>query len=486
MTQPHRQTERPTAQARGNLMPPHDLDAEGIVLGHLFEHPEQLERVAFLKPEHFYAQANTLVYRAMLDLSELGTEVDVVAVATRLRSQSELERIGGTPYLHKLAFEQPACVRPEQHAMVVFERWRLRQVIAYSQQATAVGFQTPEDVQAFIEQHENAIAELAYQNRRRGLELAADILAKQLEIIQEAHERGGSASGTATGFKDLDNLTGGWYGGDLTILAARPGMGKTTLALTLINHVARPREEPEDQDAAALFSLEMPSDQLVVRIACARADVPYTAVRRNVLTKEHIQRLLEALDYLKRVPLWIDDTPSLSIAELRARVRKLRREVEQGTSKVPAKRLGLVAIDYLQLMTGIRQRGDSREQEVSSISQALKNLAKQEAVPVLALSQLNRGVEAKSGRKDKRPQLHDLRESGAIEQDADNIWFVYREGYYDDAKDKNDTELIVAKQRSGPIGSMFLVMDAARARFRAKVKDGDVDPDQYDGDYEDR
>lgn len=473
---------------RGGQQPPHDLGAEGIVLSDVLEHPEHLDKIGFLQAEHFFANAHTQIYQAIQDLAAAGQEIDLVAVATQLRSQGQLERVGGAVYLQKLAYEQPACARIEQHALVVFERWRVRMVIAQSQVALATGFQSPADVQGYIEQYENALASLAYLNRRRGLELAADVLAEQLVIIQEAQSRHGTTSGVSSGFKDLDNLSGGFYDGDLTILGGRPGMGKTTLALALLRNVTKPA--PLDSEelplASALFSLEMPRDQLVVRLACAHANVPFTAVRKNTLTREHIERLIEAHEHMKRVPLWIDDTPALSIAELRARVRKLRRDVEQGTSKVPAKKIGLIVIDYLQLMTGIRNRGDSREQEISSISQGLKNLAKQEAVPILALAQLNRGVEAKSGRKDKRPQLSDLRESGAIEQDADNIWFVYREGYYDRAVNANETELILAKQRAGPIGMVKLYMDGSHATFKAMVKDSDAyDHDQDDNYYED-
>ncbi len=451
------------------------------MLSNLLNHPENLERISFLRPEHFFARAHQKIFEAALQLVEKGNAIEVTAIASVLRDTNELQAVGGTPYLGQLALAVEATARVEQHAQTIFEKWRLRSAIQAAQSAAAIGLGGGViDVQGFIEATENELAALANLSRRQGLETAHTILGRQLTTIQEAAERGAQTLGLPTGFKKLDALTGGWMNGELYILAGRPGMGKTTVCGSLILNLTRPPLSGDELPVAcAFFSLEMPREQIVVKLACAEASIDVTAVRQNKLRAEEIERLRDVHYAFRRVPLWIDDTPAISIAELRTKVKKLKAEIEQGSSSIPARRLGLVAVDYLQLMTGVRAQNGNREQEVASISQGLKNLAKQEQVAVLALSQLNRGAEKKGA--DKKPQLSDLRESGAIEQDADTVYFFYRPGYYDKAVAATDAELIIAKQRNGPLASADFYFDGAHAKITTLDSTSDYD-DEMDYD----
>jgi replicative DNA helicase len=326
-------------------------------------------------------------------------------------------------------------------------------------------------------------------DHRVTLELAAEIMARQLPILREAQERKGEVVGVATDYRDLDRLTGGLFDGDLIIVAARPGVGKSAFAGNIALNVAKPKRrsvadaEPEPPTGVAFFSLEMPREQIASRIACNVGKVEVNLVRQNTLHDDDWSALAGAVSELEGYPLWIDDTPAISLLELRARTRKLKREIENKRTKVAASRLGLVIVDYLQLMQGKRERGDSREREISSISQGLKNLAKELGIPIIALSQLNRAVEKKE-KKDRRPQLSDLRESGAIEQDADMVIFLFRENYYDKSKPPLDCEAIIAKQRNGPTGTVHLKFDRKYLRFYAGERteyDEEIDHGKFGG-----
>lgn len=456
-------------------MPPRDLESEGIVLAHILLNPTDFEKVAFLQPEHFFADANRWIFAAIADLVETGDPLDAPAVATRLRDMGRLPQVGGTPYLYELVSNMPATAHPEASAQQVFDRWRLREAIALGQRTAAEGYTGPGDVQAFIEHVEVQISQLAQLDRATGLQTAASIVGAELDRFEQQQAAGEAiTNGSPIGLKVLDQLTGGWHPTDLTVLAARPGIGKTSLATTVVAETARPRTS-ELPLAVAFFSLEMGREQIALRFACSEARVDVSAIRRNKLDTEQLIRLRTAHGQLTQMPIWIDDTPGITLMVLRSRVRKLKAEIAAGKSAIPAKKLILVVVDYLQLMQGVRHKGDSREQEVSSISQGLKRLAKQEDVAVLALSQLNRNIENR-GARDDRPKLSDLRESGSIEQDADNVWMLYKPAATDDAAAENETHIYVEKQRNGPVGVVKLYFQALYTRFTQLSSD---EPDDY-------
>jgi replicative DNA helicase len=319
-----------------------------------------------------------------------------------------------------------------------------------------------------------------------------DAIVGAFEILEAAAKRGGAVSGIPTGFYELDKKCAGMHDGDLYIVAGRPGMGKTSLVLNMAVNVATPRTEPIDPRdpygdppverpgyGVAFFSLEMPREQLASRLLASEARVDVSKIRSGALRSEDWNRLTDAANRLSRLPMWLDDSPALTILDLRAKVRRLKAEIERGgDDALPAQRLGLVVVDYLQLMQG-RKDAQSREQEISEMSRGLKQLAKEMSVPVLALSQLNRSVETR-GTKDKRPQLSDLRESGAIEQDADMVLFIYRdEVYFPDSAERGRAEIIIAKQRNGPTGKVDVRFDREYTRFD-NLAAGDYEVDELD------
>jgi replicative DNA helicase len=464
----------------GGRVPPHDLDAEAAVLSAVMLAQEAFDRVAeFLRPEHFYSGANQRVFEAVLALQSESHPVDVITVAGWLRDKGLLQQIGGTAYLAQLTDAIPTIAHVEAHGKVVREKWRLRRVIATCQDFAAVGYGDTGDVQGFIDQAEQAIFDLARTPEASSVVSLKHAIHGAFGLLSEAAKRGGGITGFATGFHDLDKMTAGLHPGDLYIVAARPGMGKTSFVLNLAAQLAEPRRvvlEGSTTPAAALgtgvvvFSLEMPREQLASRLLASDASVDVSKLRSGNIGKEDWINLTESASKLGHLPLWLDDTPAIGLLDLRARVRRLQAEVSRRSSDGPkAEKLGLVVIDYLQLMSG-RQGAQSREQEISELSRGLKQLAKEMSVAVIALSQLNRSVETRSG--DKRPQLSDLRESGAIEQDADCIMFIYRDDYYHaDSAEQNTAELIVAKQRNGPTGKIMLHFNKACTRFENRASE---------------
>jgi replicative DNA helicase len=387
-------------------------------------------------------------------------------VASWLRDRNRLAQVGGTPYLAQLSDATPAIAHIANHGRLIREKWRLRQLIATCQRVTAEGYAGCDDVQSFIDSAEQAVFDIARVPSNSTMVSAKDAIHRAFDILTETARRGGGVTGIETGFRELDRLCSGLHAGDLYIVAGRPGMGKTAFVMNLAVNVAAPRtplgadgqpdfEAPAEQPGAGVLfcSLEMPREQLAARLLASEARVDMAGIRSGRPQREDWPKLTEAAARLSRLPLWIDDTPALTLLDLRAKIRRLQAEITRGDSHVPAQKLGLVAVDYLQLMQGRRDAG-SREQEISELSRGLKQLAKEMAVPVIALSQLNRAVETRTT-KDKRPQLSDLRESGAIEQDADAIFFIYRDFYYfkENADKRNIAEIIIAKQRNGPTGS---------------------------------
>ena len=483
----------PQLQPIAGRIPPSDLDAEATVLSAILLSAEGFDRVQeILAPEHFYADANRRIYEAVVELVTAGRPVDAVSVAGWLRDRGRLQQVGGTPYLVQLVDATPAVANADAHARVIREKWRLRQLISTCQRFAAEGYGDCGEVQEFIDHAEQAVFEIARIPEGTTVVPVRDAIHGAFQILAEAARRGGKITGIATGFSLLDKKIAGLHNGDLYIVAGRPGMGKTAFVLNMAVNVAKPRKvEVTDPAAAfdapveepgygvAFFSLEMPREQLASRLLACEARVDVSRIRSGELRREDWNKLTESASRLSRLPIWLDDTPALTLLDLRAKIRRLQAELKRGGSEdAPAQGLGLVVIDYLQLMQGRRDAG-SREQEISELSRGLKQLSKEMEVPVLALSQLNRSVETRTT-KDKRPQLSDLRESGAIEQDADTIMFIYRDEYYfKDSPDKGIAEIIIAKQRNGPTGSIKTKFTSEYTRFD-NLAAGEYDFDDFD------
>lgn len=460
-------------------VPPHDLEAEAAVLSAILLDRGALDQVLeILQPKHFYSDANGRIYEGAQELALAGVPIDIVSVASWLRDRERLQQIGGVAYLASLADATPAVSHVAAHARVVYEKWRLRQLIATCQRVAAEGYGDVGEVQSFIDGAEQAIYDIARTHRSNNTEHIRGTLTNVFQQLHAAADRGDRITGTSTGYEKLDAKTAGLHDGDLMIVAARPGMGKTAMVLNMAVNIAAPRkcavidDQGEERfieastDGVAVFSLEMPREQLATRMVCSEARVDIGKVRQGFLQPDDWNRLTEAASFLAQLPIWLDDTPALGLLELRAKVRRIQAEYNREAGPgVPRRRIGLVVVDYLQLMKGSEKAGN-REQEVSELSRGLKALAKELKVPVIALSQLNRAVETRTT-KDKRPQLSDLRESGAIEQDSDTIIFIYRDEYYnhETTNAKNIAELIIAKQRNGPTGKVLLRFDASCTRF---------------------
>jgi replicative DNA helicase len=472
-------------------VPPNDLDAEAAVLSAVMLDTSALDKVLeFLKSEHFYSEAHRRIFEAAIELRTIGQPVDVVQIGTWLKNRDRIAQIGGMSYLTELLNAAPAVSNVAAYGRTIHEKWRVRQLIATCQRVAAQGYLDYGEAQQYIDGAEQSVYEIARTPESSSVERLLDVMKKSFKALTEAMQRGDRITGTPTGFDRYDRITAGLHPGDLTIVAARPGMGKTSFVLNVSTNVASPRGRQlegatpgdaqrwdEPGTGVAVFSLEMPREQIANRMLCSEARVDVGKLRQGHLSPQDWSKLTQAASYLGSLPIWIDDTPSLSILELRAKVRRLQAEFDRpdpnGASR-PLRRVGLVVVDYLQLMKG-REGAQSREQEISEISRGLKGLAKELHIPVVALSQLNRAVETRS-EKSKRPQLSDLRESGAIEQDADNIVFIYRDDYYnrEATTEPNIAELIVAKQRNGPTGTVRTRFDHAFTRFD-NLADGEYD-----------
>jgi replicative DNA helicase len=458
-------------------VPPHDLDAEGAVLSAVMVDPGALDKVnEFLRPEHFYSEAHRRIFEACVDLSSTGRPVDVVQVATWLRDHDRLAQVGGMAYLTEVLNAAPAVANVTAYGKTIHEKWRVRQLILTCQRVTSQGYAGYGEAQAFIDGAEQAVYDIARTRESSSVHMLRDVMRETFKKIEKVNARGRRITGVPTGFDRYDRMTSGLHDGELTIVAARPGMGKTSLVLNMATNVASPQQLESAHDpnerweepgcGVVVFTLEMPREQIVNRMLCSEAKVDVSRVRTGMLTPADWSKLTQAASHLGSLNIWVDDTAGLSILELRSKVRRLQAEydrVDEATGE-KKQRIGLVMVDYLQLMRG-RDGVNSREQEISEISRGLKQLAKELSLPVIALSQLNRSVETRS-EKSKRPQLSDLRESGAIEQDADNICFIYRDEYYNkETADRNVAELIIAKQRNGPIDTVKVRWDAQYTRF---------------------
>lgn len=478
----HRPPERVDLPPVAGRVPPHDLDAERAVLSASMLSREAMDAVLeSLKPEHFYSDDHSRVFQAIQQLALANSPVDVVSVGSWLRDREWLQKIGGSVYLAQLADATPAIGHVTAHARVVHEKWRLRRYIETCHRGFAEGYGDVGDVGEFIKAGAEEFDDIAQGGEKQGqLTSLQPLLQAVFTEITAAAERGDRITGVPTGYDRLDAKTAGLHDGDLTIVAARPGMGKTSFVLNIAVNVASPRvrvEKGQEVDepgfGVCVFSLEMPKDQIAKRMVCSEGRVDLGRFRQGHLHADDWRKLTEAATYLSTLPLWVDDTSGLDLLQLRAKVRRQQALYNrEATETQPARRVGLVMVDYLQLMKG-REGVQSREQEISEISRGLKGLAKELRVPVIALSQLNRLVETRST-KDKHPQLSDLRESGAIEQDADNILFITRPEYYDPDTDmKGIADLDIAKQRNGPTGRVKLRFAASCTRF------DNLDPGDY-------
>lgn len=419
-------------------VPPHNLDAEAAVLGAILLDNASLNIVTeVLGADDFYSPGHRQIFQVVLELSAVGKPVDLVTMTAALKDRERLQAVGGAAALAALVDSTPSIANVEAHAHIVREKATVRRMIDAASEIVARGFGDYGNSTEYIDAAEGAIFQIAKEGVRRPFVHIKQALHETFQAIERAGARGDRITGVATGFAKLDKMTGGLQNSDLIIIAGRPGMGKTSFALNVATHACL-----KNGTSCAVFSLEMARDQLVRRMLASEARVDQGRLRQGVLSSEEMDRLIQAAGMLAETPLYVDDTGALPVMELRAKARRLKSEAN----------LGLVIVDYLQLMRGPKDV-DNREQEISYISQSLKALAKELDIPVIALSQLNRGVENRPG-KDKRPQLSDLRESGAIEQDADIIMFVYRDEVYNRDEDANRglAEIIIGKQRNGPTG----------------------------------
>lgn len=489
MAKPRYEKKDVEAPVMDGRVPPNDLDAEMAVLCAVMLDDSAFDKIGeMLKPEYFYSEAHRRIFEACRELKSTGRPVDVVQVATELRNRERLVQVGGMQYLSELINSTPAILNVQAYAQTIHEKWRIRQLIVACQRVSAEGYLDYGEPQLFIDQAEQAVYNIARTETRSQVEPLRTVLVQSFKKLTEAAQRGDSVTGTSTGFERYDKLTAGLHDGDLTIVAARPGMGKTSLVLNMAVNVAAPKRRVSEATGehweepgigCCVFSLEMPREQLANRMVCSEARVDVSKLRAAQLTRTDWQKLTKSAEYLSRLPIWVDDSPGLSLLDLRAKVRRIQAEYEKKDADGrKTQRVGCVIIDYLQLMRG-REGAASREQEISEISRGLKGLAKELSLPVIALSQLNRAVETR-GDKSKRPQISDLRESGAIEQDADNILFIYRDDYYNKDSDlQNVAELILAKQRNGPTGTAKVRFDREYTRFD-NLAEGEY-PDDEEG-----
>lgn len=432
-------------------LPPHDLQAEHAVLGSILLDNSMFNLVldTSLAARDFYGDANAQIYAAMLELFSAGTAIDTVTLRECLVRNGKLRRVGGDEYLFSLTNTIPNVSNIESHARIVRDRAVVRNLLQICHQTQARGYGDYGSSMELLESVDRGLQEIAKHTVRSPYEHVNPIIVRTFEQIVQVAELQQHVTGLPTGFERLDRMTAGMHAGDLIIVAGRPGMGKTAFALNVALHACAVRKK-----AAAIFTLEMPKEQLATRLLCSDARVDAGKLRTGFLSREDWPKLTAAAERIAELPLYMDDTPALSLLELRSKARRLRSEQD----------LGLIVVDYLQLMRS-GTKADSREQEISEISRSLKALAKELSIPIIALSQLNRGVESR-GNKDKRPQLSDLRESGAIEQDADTIMFIYRDEVYNpESADKGLAEIIIGKQRSGPTGTVKCLFRRECTRF---------------------
>ena len=430
-------------------VPPHDIEAEQAVIGSMLTDKDAvISAIEVLKEEDFYREDNKAIYEAILNLYNRSEPIDIITVKSELESMGKFEQVGGLEYLAELPEKVPTTANSMKYIKIVEEKSTLRKLIKTANEIIELGYDPTEDVDDIMEGAEKKIFNVMQNKNQKGYAAMKDILVDSFTQLEELYNRKQHITGVPTGFADLDYKTAGLHSSDLVLVAARPAMGKSAFALNIATNAAIRAKVP-----VVIFSLEMSKEQMVNRILCSEAMVDSNKVRTGRLEEDDWTKLAEAIGPLSEAEIYIDDTPGISVMEIRAKCRKLKLE----------KNIGMVVIDYLQLVQGSNKRNGSREQEISEISRSLKILAKEIGVPVIALSQLSRAVEQ---RPDHRPMLSDLRESGAIEQDADIVMFLYRDDYYNqDSEKKGIAEVIIAKHRGGSTGTVELLWLGSYTKF---------------------
>ncbi|WP_026908447.1 replicative DNA helicase [Paucisalibacillus globulus] len=420
--------------------PPHNIEAEQAVIGAIFLEPEAFSTASeLLMPGDFYRASHQRIFETMLSLGDRGEPIDLVTVTSALSNNQQLEEAGGVSYLAQVAESVPTAANIEYYAKIVEEKAILRRLIRTATDIVTETFSREDEVENLLNEAEKSILDVSGRKNTGSFKVIKDVLIEVYDKIETLHRSNGDVTGVPTGYRELDKMTSGFQRNDLIIIAARPSVGKTAFALNIAQNVATKTDEN-----VAIFSLEMGADQLVQRILCAEGNIDATRLRNGKLEADDWSKLTMAMGSLSNAGIYIDDTPGIRVSEIRSKCRRLKQE--HG--------LGMILIDYLQLISGSGKPGENRQQEVSEISRSLKGLARELNVPLIALSQLSRGVEQ---RQDKRPMMSDLRESGSIEQDADIVGFLYRDDYYDKESEKqNIIEIILAKQRNGPVGTVEL------------------------------
>lgn len=445
-------------------LPPQALDIERVVLGALMIDKDAFSVVSeLLHPETFYEPRNQKIYTAIRTLNMAEKPVDIMTVTEQLKREGTLDDVGGPAYIVELSAQVASSAHIEYHATILAQKFLSRQLISFASNIETKAFDESIDVEVLMQEAEGALFELSQKNMRQDFTQIDPVIKQAIEILQKASENSGGLTGVPTGYTKLDEITSGWQQSDLIIIAGRPAMGKTSFALSLAKNIAVDHEVP-----IAFFSLEMNNVQLVNRLLSNVCEVQGSKILNGQLSPDEWERFDRNLRKMQGKPIYLDDTPALSVFELRTKARRLVRE----------KKVGVIMIDYLQLMNASGMKFGSRQEEVSTISRSLKGLAKELNIPIIALSQLSRNVEGREGLEGKRPQLSDLRESGAIEQDADMVLFVHRPEYYHILTDEKGNDLrgmaqiIIAKHRKGATGDVLLKFKGQFTRFD--------NPDEHD------
>ena len=456
----------PSGAAGDALVPPHDLDAERAVIGAMLVSETAVSVVGeMLVAEDFYSETHRVLYGAMMRLYSRGDPIDQLTLTNELRNIGEFDRIGGRQYVFRIVESVPTAANAGRYAEIVRGKALLRAVIDAGSRIQQEAFTEPEDVTQALDAAEQLIYGISNRQLKERLAPISELAPGALEMVQRLYEAEGEVTGVESGFEDLDQKTTGFHKSDLVVLAARPAMGKTALALNIIWHAAGAKGLP-----VAVFSLEMSKAQLVQRLISQTTRIRTQDLRSGNVKAEDWPKLVRGVAEVSRAPIWIDDTAGITLMEMRAKVRRLASRLHaqvntEGQSGAP---LSLVVVDYLQLMVGQGNRSENRQQEIAEISRGLKVLARDLDVPVLAIAQLSRAVE---GRHDKRPLLSDLRDSGAIEQDADLVMFLYRDEYYNtDSDDKGIAEIIIGKHRNGPTGKVQLAWLEQYTKFASLAR----------------
>lgn len=441
------------ADSSGSIVPPQNTDAEASLLGAVLIDSDAIVKIAdSISASDFYDPKHQRIYESVIKLYEKHSPIDVLTLADQLKNSDSLDYIGGAAYLTELTNYVPTAAHIDKYAEIVSQKALRRRLIKASQDITSLSYDEKQSLQELIEEAESRLFEVSQKHVKQDISSLETILGESFDRLDELHKDKKKIRGVPTGYRDLDNILAGLQRSDLFILAARPSMGKTALALNIAHNVALQAQQP-----VLMFSLEMSKEQLVDRLLALESGVDAWALRTGNLTDADFEKIGHAMGTLSEAPIYIDDTPSITVSDLRT---KARREAHQ-------RGIGLIIVDYLQLMSGGSKFGGegNRVQEISEISRGLKGIARELNVPMMALSQLSRSVESRSP---QIPQLADLRESGSIEQDADVVAFIYREDYYNpETERKNITDILIKKHRNGPTGGVELYFDKDKQRLRS-------------------